>query len=332
MDATLFLADLEAKPASLRALADALAHGNPWREQVTLQPPVLLLGMGSSRFAASTVARRLRAHRLPVTAEYASTDPLPPSAITTGAMLSVQPHLTTVGISASGATPETIEAMERCVGRPAIALTNHVDSAIAKAADVVVPLLAGEEAGGVACRTFQHTLALLLMLDATTAGREADDRMVATIRRAAEATEDLLERRDAWLPTVAGILGEGPATFAIAPAERLCSAEQSALMFREGPRRTADACESGDWLHVDVYLTKPLDYRALLFAGSRFDAQIMDWVAQRGSTVVAVGADVEGAVAAVRYVHDDDADVALLTEVLVAELVAATWWNEGRTW
>ena len=60
-----------------------------------------------------------------------------------------------------------------------------------------------------ACRTFQHTLALLLMLDATTAGREADDRMVATIRRAAEATEDLLERRDAWLPTVADILGEG---------------------------------------------------------------------------------------------------------------------------
>ena len=80
MDATLFLADLEAKSASLRALADALAHGNPWREQVTLQPPVLLLGMGSSRFAASTVARRLRAHRLPVIAEYASTDPLPPRA------------------------------------------------------------------------------------------------------------------------------------------------------------------------------------------------------------------------------------------------------------
>jgi glutamine---fructose-6-phosphate transaminase (isomerizing) len=47
---------------------------------------------------------------------------------------------------------------------------------------------------------------------------------------------------------------------------------------------------------------------------------------------VAVGDDVAGAVAAVRYVHDDDADVALLTEVLVAELVAATWWNEGRTW
>jgi len=332
MDAAPFLADLEAKPAALRGLADALAQGNPWRERVALQPPVVLLGMGSSRFAASTVARRLRAHGLLVIAEYASADPLPPSAVTTGAMMSVQPHLTTVGISASGRTPETVDALERCVGRPAIAVTNDVDSPVAKAAEVVFPLLAGEEAGGVACRTFQHTLALLLMLDATTGGREADDRMVATIRRAAEATEDLLERRDAWLPTVAGILGEGPATFAIAPAERLSSAEQSALMFREGPRRTADACESGDWLHVDVYLTKPLDYRALLFAGSRFDAQIMSWVGRRGSTVVAVGAEVEGAVAAVRYVHDDDADVALLTEVLVAELVAAIWWNEGRTW
>lgn len=199
MDAMLFLADLEAKPGALRGLADALARGNPWRERVAMQPPMLLLGMGSSRSAASTVARRLRAHGLAVTTEYASADPLPPSAISTGAMISVTPHLTTVGISASGTTRETIEALERCVGRPAIALTNHVDSPIAEAADVVVPLLAGEEAGGVACRTFQHTLALLLMLDATTAGRDADDRIVATIRRAAEATEDLLVRRDAWL-------------------------------------------------------------------------------------------------------------------------------------
>ena len=46
MDAAPFLADLEAKPAALRGLADALAQGNPWRERVALQPPVVLLGMG----------------------------------------------------------------------------------------------------------------------------------------------------------------------------------------------------------------------------------------------------------------------------------------------
>lgn len=98
-------------------------------------------------------------------------------------------------------------------------------------------------------------------------------------------------------------------------------------MFREGPRRAADACESGDWSHVDVYLTKTLDYRALLFPGSAYDAQAMDWVGQRGSTVLSVGAEVEGAAAAIRYAHDDVPDVALLTETLVAELVAAHWWS-----
>jgi len=97
-------------------------------------------------------------------------------------------------------------------------------------------------------------------------------------------------------------------------------------MLREGPRRTADACEAGDWLHVDVYLTKPLEYRALLFAGSRWDPSILDWMRERGSRVVAVGREVEGADRTVRYHHDDDPDVALLVEVLVAELVAARWW------
>ena len=97
-------------------------------------------------------------------------------------------------------------------------------------------------------------------------------------------------------------------------------------MLREGPRRTADACEAGDWLHVDVYLTKPLDYRALLFAGSRSDPAIIAWMRDRGSRVVAVGGDVEGVDRTVRYRHDGNPDAALLTEVLVAELVAAAWW------
>jgi fructoselysine-6-P-deglycase FrlB-like protein len=202
-------------------------------------------------------------------------------------------------------------------------MTNREGSAIEGAADSVVRMIAGDEEGGVACRSFQHTLALLLALEADLTGRGD---VVSAVRRAAEASEDLLERRDVWLPPVAELLAEGPATFAIAPAERLSSAEQGALMLREGPRRVADACESGDWLHVDVYLTKPLDYRALLFAGSRFDAAIMGWMRERGSRVVAVGADVDGADLAVRYRHDDDPTVALLAEVLVAELVAARWW------
>ena len=54
------------------------------------------------------------------------------------------------------------------------------------------------------------------------------------------------------------------------------------------------------------------------------------WCAERGSTVVAVGADVDGAAYSLRYAHDDDHEVRLLTEVLVAELLASALWSTPR--
>jgi hypothetical protein len=98
-------------------------------------------------------------------------------------------------------------------------------------------------------------------------------------------------------------------------------------MLREGPRRAAVACETGDWSHVDVYLTKTLDYRMLLLAGSPWQAELLRWTRERDATVVAVGEDVADARATVRYRHDEDDDVRLLSEVLVAELVAADLWE-----
>ncbi len=308
-----FLRDVERVPEALRELAASLDDGDPWP---AAGERIVMLGMGSSRFAAGVAATRLRASGLDAVAEHASLETGTPPG----------PGALAVGISASGGTEETIEALARHRGSSrTVALTNRSGSAIERAADAVVPMLAGDEEGGVACRSFRHTLALLLALEAS-ATRTGVEGVAGAVRRAAEASEDLLSRRDEWLPPVADMLGEGAATFAIAPAERLSSAEQAALMLREGPRRLADACESGDWLHVDVYLTKPLDYRALLFAGSRFDPQIMTWAADRGARVVAVGGAVDGAALEVRYRHDDDATVALLGEVLVAELVAARWW------
>ena len=79
MDPALFLADLEAKPASLRALADALAHGNAVEGAGDAPAAGAPDRDGLVALRRVPVARRLRAHRVPVTAEYASTDPLPPS-------------------------------------------------------------------------------------------------------------------------------------------------------------------------------------------------------------------------------------------------------------
>jgi glutamine---fructose-6-phosphate transaminase (isomerizing) len=309
MDAAAFLADLEAKPETLTALADAIDEGAlDWPLPAGLER-IVLTGMGSSWFAARVAALRLRRLGVMAVAERASVDEtLPPD-----------PTTLLVAISASGGSAETSRRVERHAGGPTIALTNVAGSAMAAACDAELPLLAGPEAGGVACRSFQHTLVALLRLEEQL-GAEA-------VRRCADASADLLDRRPSWLPEAAEHLGGPDGTWLIAPAERIASALQGALMLREGPRRAADGCETGDWSHVDVYLTKTLDYRCIVFTGSRWDGEADDWLTQRASTVVAVGAaPVASAAMVVRHHSDDDPLVATLTEVLVPELLAAHWW------
>jgi fructoselysine-6-P-deglycase FrlB-like protein len=306
VDPALFLADLEAKPASLRALPAE----NPWTFAASIRR-VIFLGMGSSRYAAQVAARRLRAAGIDASAEYASAD----------GFVRHGDDTLVVAISATGTSRETLDAvadMPRFV-----ALTNDPASPLAERAAEVVELHAGVERGGVACRSFQHTQ---LLLDALTAHLTGQDRL--PIRHVAEATEDLLDRRPEWLPQCSELL-KGDGVFPIAPVERLSSALQSALMFREGPRVPADGCETGDWSHVDVYLTKTLRYRALLFPGSRYDGQALEWLHGRGATIVSVGGAAPGAAQVIRFRHDDDLRVRRWTETLIAELVAAEWWAQG---
>jgi glutamine---fructose-6-phosphate transaminase (isomerizing) len=308
MDAAAFLEDLEAKPAALLALLDQRLR---WPK--VGNGPIVLTGMGSSWFAADVAARRLRRHGITAVADLASVEAtFPPSA-----------DLTVIGVSASGGSAETVALLQGHHGvSRTIALTN--DPSASLPADHVVLMHAGVEKGGVACRTYLHTLVALLALEEQLAG--VDLRLDERVRRSAAAVAYLLDRRDGWMPPVIESIDGTEGLWLLAPAERLGSALQGALMVREGPRRAADGCETGDWNHVDVYLTKTLDYRALLFTGSRFDQAAMKWMFDRRSHVVTVGAEPVDAAAAVRYPGDDDPVVALLTEVVVAELLAAHWW------
>ena len=318
MDPALFLGDLEEKPAALARLANQFRAGDLLAPLRPSPRRVLLLGMGSSRYAAVDAALRMRAAGVDAVADYASA--------TIGWPAS--PDLLVLAISASGESAETIAAVERHRGRSrVVALTDAPRSTIATLADDVIPLGAGAERGGVACRSFQHTQLILRAVEARLGGRHAD--MPALCNRGAAASADLLDRRPDWLPEVADALDGPDGVFLLAPAERLASAEQGALMIRECPRRPAVGCETGDWSHVDVYLTKTLDYRALLFGGSPWDGEALDWLTKRGSTFVSVGADVPGARFAVRYAGDDDPDVAAITEVVIPELIAASWWLAG---
>ncbi|MFC7644495.1 SIS domain-containing protein [Streptosporangium lutulentum] len=155
MNPELYLADLEAKPAALASLASTLEAGDPFDGIPAGIRRVVLLGMGSSRYAAQVAASRLRAAGVDAAAEYASASLSYPAS----------PDTLVVAISATGGSRETLDAVARHRGRSfVLALTNKPGSAITEGADLVVPMVAGEERGGVSCRTFQHTIGLLLAL------------------------------------------------------------------------------------------------------------------------------------------------------------------------
>ena len=111
---------------------------------------------------------------------------------------------------------------------------------------------------------------------------------------AAAAIDDVLAQRPAWLGEAVEALVGPDGTWLLAPLERWSSAMQGALMFREVPRRLAVGCETGEWSHVDVYLTLGRDYRALVFAGSPWDAQATEWLRRRQSTFWAIGGNLPG--------------------------------------
>ena len=286
------------------AAAAALAGPPPGLESIRAMAErarrVLFVGMGSSRFAALDAAARLRAHGVDAAAEIASTgSPQPPSADTL-----------VFAISATGGSDETVAAMRRHLGTSMVAgVTGAPGSAIGAEADACLAITS-DGPSGVACASYRSTVAVL---------REACGLLVPAAAppagwrdRAAGAIAELIAGRGEWLPRTLEQLGGGP-VHVLAPAERLGAAEQSALMLREVPRVPAYACETGDWSHVDVYLTKRPGYRALLLPGSAYEEEMREWQAERGFTVVT--ADVPG-----------DADVRPLVETLVAELLAAELW------
>ena len=322
MDPQLFLADLEAVPESMAGLAGSLAAGNPWAATpVGPETHLVLVGMGSSAYAAGVAAARLRAHGISAVAELASSDLLP----------ALTDRTVVVAISASGESAETLDAVRRLAGgaAPVVGLVNSAGSTLDVTSHSVVRMQAGPERGGVACRSFRHTLALLLALEEhLTGGAQGPDgkRVADVVAAAGRASADLLDRRDDWLAPVIGLLDGRTMTAVAAPAHRLASAQQGALMLREGPRRAAVGSEVGEWSHVDVYLTKTHDYGIVLLPGSRWQDELLRWATQRGSAVVSVGADLPAAALSVRYRDDEQDDVRLLTEVLVPELVAARLW------
>lgn len=308
MKAREFEADLSRKVDNLGQLQTAVFD---WPDLSGKR--LFLVGMGSSHFAAGAIAHRLQMAGV--------------NAFATLASLRDLPQLTSedvvIAISATGQSVETLHLVERLGGR-ALFLTNHPQASVPTGCRVVA-MNSLPETGGVASLTYQATLVALLRLEEQLTGSEV---VTESLSRAAEATSWILDHREDWQATVTDFVTGVDGTQFVAPLERWTSAQQSALMIRECPRRRAEASEAGDWAHIDVYLTKNHDLQVVLFAGSPWQEQVLDWTTERNRRVLMIGGQAGRAHSFLEYPHEEDNLVALLTETTFAEVVAARLWRD----
>lgn len=127
---------------------------------------VLVAARGTSDHAASYAKYLFGAHNRLVVAEAA------PSLYTHYHQPPRLEKTLVIGISQSGASPDIVEVITdaRAQGALTLAVTNTEDSAIASAASLVLPCLAGPESAVAATKTYTAELACLALLSAAMEG------------------------------------------------------------------------------------------------------------------------------------------------------------------
>ena len=285
-----FVRDLESIPDVIERtidpgwVTDAMTVATTrWYERV------LLAGLGSSRFAAMYAEDLFQLALPKIIVQPADADRQP------------GPHagLLTIAISASGRTPEVVQAAlrNREAGR-VIAITRDAASPLAGAAHALVLLPVAAEESGVSCTSFIATVAALLHLGLALphppGGTKVPEAVGQGLQLVADATREVLRTRETWLPPLLDAL-DGVEDFAVlAPWSQRGAAEQAALHLRECPRRSAAAYETADWLHIGIYTALP-GSAVVLFEGSKADAEVERACGERGVRLVRLpGAERDG--------------------------------------
>jgi glutamine---fructose-6-phosphate transaminase (isomerizing) len=205
---------------------------------------VLIASRGSSSNAARYAQYVLgRAHRVPVafaTPSLYTVYQQPPRL--DGALL--------LAISQSGRSPDVREVLEeaRRQGRPTITITNDVTSPLARAADEVLALEAGEELAVAATKTYVNSLgAVALLFAAATRDREALtelERVPSQLALQIERSWDDAQRLDRLHDLHGGTVVSRGVNFATAHEIALKIRELSGLLF--------EAYSAADLMHGPV--------------------------------------------------------------------------------
>lgn len=155
-----------------------------------------------------------------------------------------------LGISQSGRSPDIVSVLSaaRAQKRPTVAITNDADSPLAQQADVVIPLMVGEEVSLAATKTFLASLQAVAQFVQALAGErevlpqsfELPEMVAMTSTWALEHVELVLENLALEGLTVVG-RGLG-----------LCAANECALKIREVAGIRAESYAAPDLLHGPI--------------------------------------------------------------------------------
>ena len=154
-----------------------------------------------------------------------------------------------VALSQSGETPDVLAYVERARARGAltIAITNDPNSALGEAAELVLPLAAGEERSIAATKTYTTQVAALALLAAHAAGQ--GQLIGEGIRAVAAQLDDALPALERRLAEIALALAFVGRMFVIGRGPEFATAREISLKLLETCRVAAEPLTATDLIH-----------------------------------------------------------------------------------
>ncbi len=289
MDDTRFIREILAQPAALR---DAVSfYSSPeGREILGLasylirsRRRIIFTGMGTSLHAPYLIKRDLMS--IPPTVEIRDAGELLHFGLP-----GIQPDDVIVAVSQSGESAETRAVVNALEGRiPVVSVVNDHESFMARHADIMLPLNAGEEAS-ISAKSYTNTLAVLTLLSDTLTCADVDVQL-GRILAAAGLMEHAMEPLAARARAAAERFGDLRALHAIARGSDLVTASQLALIIKEGAGTPAEALSAGLFRHGPLELAGE-GHSAVLFLSKgnepELTAVLTRELADAGSTVLVV--------------------------------------------
>jgi glutamine---fructose-6-phosphate transaminase (isomerizing) len=246
-----FLAEIREQPAALRRLLDQRAQYADVAARV--RPGLVrMVAHGSSDNAASygVYAFGLLAGQTALRDSISLT-------VYYGAQLDFA-HSTVIALSQSGRTPDVLEYVTRArrAGSFTVAVTNDPESALADAADAVLPLAAGAEHAVAATKTYLNTLASLALLAGELGGR--GDEVASGLAAVADSLESELPHLERAAASIAVPFASVGRMFAIGRGPEFATAREIALKLLETCQIAAEPLTATDLAHGPVAALDPL--------------------------------------------------------------------------